>query len=227
MFNVEGTVRLVQIEVENECQIVEGVGEECVEADTAAQHHQEVEIMARRIVSDIPVMGVVGELFIHENLMPRPKESDSHLQSIHLHDVLEPGQRHFAHGHIFVAGGRAIRITRGVSERVQDQWLTSSVVHQQSVGDVTENERRGRCVNITEGGEYQRKEQATWCGIAVPCAWYIIILIVGVADIINIVERGFRKNMEIAQVRVHELRRHGRQDEQKYELDNVSVERKN
>lgn len=152
MFNVEGTVRLVQIEVENECQIVEGVGEECVEADTAAQHHQEVEIMARRIVSDIPVMGVVGELFIHENLMPRPKESDSHLQSIHLHDVLEPGQRHFAHGHIFVAGGRAIRITRGVSERVQDQWLASSVVHQQSVGDITENERRGRCVNITEGG---------------------------------------------------------------------------
>lgn len=115
MLHVEKALGLVQVEVENECHVVEGIGQESVETDAAAKHHQEVEKMPRGIVCDVTIMGIVRELVVHENFGAGSKEFECSVQLVRLHQVLVLGQRHSANGNILVTRGRTCSVTGGVT----------------------------------------------------------------------------------------------------------------
>lgn len=133
MLDLERTMRLVQVQVENESQVIWGVGKESVEANAAAQHHEKVDVVTSDIVREVTILWVVAELFIYKYLVARTEEFERSLSLVGLHHLLEFRQRDLSNRNIFITCGRSVRITRGVAQRIDNVLLKGSVVCQQGI----------------------------------------------------------------------------------------------
>lgn len=66
VFQVEGSVRLMQIQVEDEGEVVGRVWEKRVEANARTQHHEEIEVVLLRIQSDLWAARIVCVVVIED-----------------------------------------------------------------------------------------------------------------------------------------------------------------